>query len=237
MGRRAAASRSTGAIAVREVAGIEIVPWAPSHHEACRQVNNAAFADHWGSTLVVGGDWLERIREAGTRVDLSFVALAEGEVVGHLVERALPEPTSSSPADGTAGSGRLQCSVSGVTAGSARRWSSSSLRAFAAEGLTHAMLGVDTENQTGAVALYRALGFEPLTRSTTFELAVPALASSLNCTAGRDDSSTRYRRHQCLIRTQYEDFARHVLRDGRPEARPHRHGHGERVRPIRCAST
>ena len=40
------------------------------------------------------------------------------------------------------------------------------------------MLGVDTENQTGAVALYRALGFEPLTQSTTFELAVPALASA-----------------------------------------------------------
>ena len=55
-----------------------------------------------------------------------------------------------------------------------------SLRAFAAEGLTHAMLGVDTENQTGAVALYRALGFEPLTQSTTFELAVPARASSLS---------------------------------------------------------
>jgi ribosomal protein S18 acetylase RimI-like enzyme len=48
----------------------------------------------------------------------------------------------------------------------------SSLAAFAGDGLTHAMIGVDSENPTGAAGLYRSLGFEPVYRSVTYQLAV-----------------------------------------------------------------
>jgi hypothetical protein len=40
------------------------------------------------------------------------------------------------------------------------------------------MLGVDTNNPTGAAGLYHSLGFEPLHRSTTFELDVSVRASA-----------------------------------------------------------
>ena len=48
----------------------------------------------------------------------------------------------------------------------------SSLRAFAAEGLTHASIGVDSENPSGAARLYRALGFEPVRRTMTHQLEI-----------------------------------------------------------------
>jgi mycothiol synthase len=165
------------AIAEREVAGIEIVPWAPSHHEACRKVSNAAFADHWGSTPRSEVTWLERLRVAGTRVDLSFVALAAGKVVGLSLNAHYPsDELVTGRRDGWIGTLAVlrEWRHRGIGSALIER----SLRAFVAEGLTHAMLGVDTENQTGAVSLYRALGFEPLTRSTTFELAVPAQSAA-----------------------------------------------------------
>ncbi|HET9442577.1 MAG TPA: hypothetical protein VFO65_04595 [Acidimicrobiales bacterium] len=47
-----------------------------------------------------------------------------------------------------------------------------SLASFAAAGMSHALLDVDTDNPTGAARLYRDLGFEPLRRSTTFQVEV-----------------------------------------------------------------
>ena len=47
-----------------------------------------------------------------------------------------------------------------------------SLHAFAAADLTHASIGVDSENPTGAARLYRSLGFERAQRSITHQLVV-----------------------------------------------------------------
>ena len=49
---------------------------------------------------------------------------------------------------------------------------SASLDAFAAAGLTHAALGVDSSSPTGAARLYRSLGFETAARSVMYHLDV-----------------------------------------------------------------
>ena len=49
-----------------------------------------------------------------------------------------------------------------------------SLHALAAEGLTHAILSVDSDNPTGATRMYRRLGFETLQRSIDSEIALDA---------------------------------------------------------------
>ena len=49
-----------------------------------------------------------------------------------------------------------------------------SLHAFAADGLTHASIGVDSESPTGAARLYRQLGFEPVQRAIDYEIVVDA---------------------------------------------------------------
>jgi ribosomal protein S18 acetylase RimI-like enzyme len=43
------------------------------------------------------------------------------------------------------------------------------MRAFKAAGLGYAMLGVDTENPTGALRVYTRLGFAQVKRFITFE--------------------------------------------------------------------
>ena len=44
-----------------------------------------------------------------------------------------------------------------------------SLHAFKAEGLQHAMLGVDTENPSGALRVYEHVGFKPVKRFIQFQ--------------------------------------------------------------------
>ncbi len=155
----------------RRLDGVEIVPWGAQYVEACRIVSNAAFADHWGSTERSAASWRKRTSEHGTRPDLSFVAVVEGDVVGFSFNAHYP--------DDELVTGRREGWI-GILAvlrpwrqrGIASALVERSLRAFEAAGMTHAMLGVDTENETGAAGLYRSLGFEPLHRLTTFELDV-----------------------------------------------------------------
>ena len=47
-----------------------------------------------------------------------------------------------------------------------------SLHRFRSAGLTHSALGVDSENPTGAYALYERLGYRPQHRSVTHQLQI-----------------------------------------------------------------
>jgi ribosomal protein S18 acetylase RimI-like enzyme len=48
------------------------------------------------------------------------------------------------------------------------------MHAFKAEGLKHAMLGVDTENLTGALHVYENAGFRPVKRYVQYQKVVEA---------------------------------------------------------------
>jgi mycothiol synthase len=157
--------------------GIALAPWRQEHHEPARLVWNSAFADHWGSTPRSAESWDETVNEFGVRLDLSRVALAGDEVVGMVLNSHYPGDEAIS--------GRRDGWIDqlGVLAGWRRRGVASalinaSLEAFRQAGLTHAMIGVDGDNPTGASRLYRSLGFEVSHRSVTYQLEVPALPSS-----------------------------------------------------------
>ena len=47
-----------------------------------------------------------------------------------------------------------------------------SMHAFKAEGLQHAMLGVDTQNLSGALRVYENVGFKSIKRFTQFQKTV-----------------------------------------------------------------
>jgi ribosomal protein S18 acetylase RimI-like enzyme len=151
--------------------GITLVPWRPEHQEPARQVSNSAFADHWGSTPRSVESWNETVNEFGVRLDLSWVAMNGDEVVGVVLNSHYPGDEAIS--------GRLDgwIDLLAVLAGWRRRGVASalvnaSLEAFREAGLTHAMIGVDGDNPTGASRLYRSLGFEVRYRSVTYQLEV-----------------------------------------------------------------
>ncbi|MBK9180285.1 MAG: GNAT family N-acetyltransferase [Acidimicrobiales bacterium] len=151
--------------------GVDLVPWDRALDEEVRLAKNAAFSDHWGSTPTDADSWRQWVEGYGTRLDLSFVALAGGRVVGHSLNSHYPEDETLL--------GRRDGWIDNL--GTVREWRgrgvasaliAASLRAFAGAGFTHAAIGVDADNPNGAAQLYRSLGFRPLHRSITHQREV-----------------------------------------------------------------
>jgi GNAT superfamily N-acetyltransferase len=158
-------------VEVAIVPGIEIVPWDRAHDEGARIATNEAFRDHWGSTPVDADTYRHRLEGEGSRLDLSFLALAGEEVVGVCLNAVYPEDEQAT--------GRREGWV--MSLGVKRPWRgkglakallATSFNSFRAAGLTHSMIGVDAENPTGAFGLYENLGYEAIHGTTTFELQV-----------------------------------------------------------------
>jgi mycothiol synthase len=153
--------------------GLRLSPWLVDREDDALITKNTAFLDHWGSVPSSSDAWREQLHGYAGRPDLSFVAIDEAtdEIVGVLV------------------SGRYPCDDELLgrrdgwihTLGTLRAWRGrgvgsaliiEALHAYAAAGLTHASLGVDTENPSGAGRLYRALGFERAQRTVIFQIEV-----------------------------------------------------------------
>lgn len=158
--------------AIPTVDGVTIVAWPDDRDEEIRLEKNAAFADHWGSTPTSVEHWHQLVRGFGARPDLSFVGLDdEGQVIAHCLNRRyeaddelLGRRDAWIDSLGTLAQWRGRGIASALIA--------HSLHAFAGAGLTHASIGVDSENPTGAARLYRSLGFERAQRSIVHQITV-----------------------------------------------------------------
>jgi mycothiol synthase len=154
------------------IAGLRIVPLPDDRDEDVRYEKNTSFADHWGSTPTTEHHWQQQVRGMGARPDLSFIALDDTDtVVAHCLVKRFP--------DDDAVLGRREAWLDSI--GTLRAWRGKglasamiahALHALAADGLTHAALGVDADNPSGAARLYRRLGFERQRGSTTWEIAL-----------------------------------------------------------------
>jgi mycothiol synthase len=155
--------------------GVSLLPWPDDRDDELRTVRNAAFADHWGATVVEADLWHDFVHGHGSRPDLSVIAVddATGDVIGLCVNQAYPEDEAVTGRRDAwiANVATVQAARRGGIASAMIAWS---LRAFAEAGFSHAMLEVDTDNPTGAARLYRDLGFEPHLRSITYEMEVEA---------------------------------------------------------------
>ena len=156
---------------VVETPGIDIVAWDPRRDEELRQVTNASFADHWGSTPVDRDAWRHRLDSHGIRLDLSFMALDGPTIVGILLASHFPGDEEVT--------GRLDGWITtlGTLRSHRKRGIASALvmkacHVFQDLGFTHAALGVDSESPTGAYRLYQQLGFTELNKSVSHQLEV-----------------------------------------------------------------
>jgi len=149
--------------------GIVLRTFSPELGARARQALNEAFADHWSFEPVSEEDWqMFFVGRSDFRPDLTSIAMEGDEVAGvclNVVNRETNERQ-----------GRREGWIQdlGVRRGWRKRGVASallcaSMRAFKAEGLDYAMLGVDTENPTGALRLYERLGFIPVKRFINFE--------------------------------------------------------------------
>jgi ribosomal protein S18 acetylase RimI-like enzyme len=141
--------------------GVQIIPWDRSRDEGARLALNESFRDHWGSTPMDAHAFAHFVERSAVRLDLSFLAVDGEEVVGYTVNGFFPDDEKVT--------GRREGWVRSI--GVRRAWRGRgvasallehSFNAFLDAGMTHSMLGVDTENPTGAFGVYERLGFEPL---------------------------------------------------------------------------
>jgi ribosomal protein S18 acetylase RimI-like enzyme len=130
---------------------------------------NEAFQDHWGFQPVIEQDWqVWFVGMQDFRPDLSFIAMESEEIVGFSMNAVSPEENQRKGINegwihqlGTRRAWRKR--------GIANALLTETMRAFKAEGLDYATLGVDTQNGTGALGLYERLGFRIVKHYINFE--------------------------------------------------------------------
>lgn len=148
----------------------ELVAMGPELSEAVRLAHNDAFRDHWGSEPKDEESWGFIVNDPQARPDLSAVVLerATGKVAGY--QLATYDPDSAVMRGFSEG----YTDLLGVRRefrgrGIASALLADAMRRFAAEGLDVASLDVDSENPTGALALYLKMGYQPVNRSLAWD--------------------------------------------------------------------
>lgn len=145
--------------------GVRLVRYTSDRAEVARLARNDAFRDHWGSRPTPPQQWSQTVTSELMRADLSWLAVDEaGRVLGLAIVVANPEDW---PLQGYTSSYLAVLGV--VRAARGQRLApalvGAVMRATAEAGLERVVLDVDTENPTGALALYERLGMEPTARS------------------------------------------------------------------------
>ncbi|MGH9275550.1 MAG: GNAT family N-acetyltransferase [Acidimicrobiales bacterium] len=163
--------------AVDAPAGLELAPWTEDLDEATRLTHVEAFADHWGSEPRTQEEWRQWYTgHRSFRPDLSVLAVdaASGDVVSFVLCAAYPQDWASVPREAWITSVGTRRTWRGKAV--ARWLLSDSLDRMARSdtGFERAILGVDADNPTGALGLYRSLGFEDVRAVTN--LSRPPLA-------------------------------------------------------------
>jgi ribosomal protein S18 acetylase RimI-like enzyme len=150
--------------------GLKLVPMEPGLSEAVRLAHNQVFADHWGSEPRDEESWGFVVNDPLARPDLSAVVLASstGKVVGY--QLASHDPETAVARGFTEG----YTDLLGVRRefrgrGVAQALLADAMRRFAAAGMDKASLDVDSENPTGAMALYRKMGYAPVNTSLAWD--------------------------------------------------------------------
>lgn len=154
-------------------AGLVLAALVPELHEQVRLAHNAAFLDHWGSEPRDEEAWSFTVNNPQARPDLSAVVLdsATGEVAGYQLASHDPDIAVQR------GFREGYTELLGVRReyrgrGIARALLADAMRRFTAAGMDVASLDVDSENPTGALALYTKLGYRAVNRSMAWDRAL-----------------------------------------------------------------
>jgi ribosomal protein S18 acetylase RimI-like enzyme len=150
--------------------GLELVTFGPALHEPVRLAHNAAFRDHWGSEPRDEEAWGFVVNDPQARPDLSGVVLdrSTGAVAGYQLA------THDAEAALSRGFREGYTELLGVRRefrgrGIAQVLLADAMRRFADAGMDVASLDVDSENPTGALALYVKMGYAAVNRSMAWD--------------------------------------------------------------------
>ncbi len=151
------------------VPGVRLVPLAPEWFEPTLLAHNAAFADRQGVQPIDADSWREQLTRSACRPHWSWLAVTEdgAEVVGYALSSAYEQDW---PAQGFSQgwTDRLGVRPPWRGRGVASALLYRSMQSFHAAGLDAAGLGVDADDEKGAVRLYQHLGYRPVSMFVTY---------------------------------------------------------------------
>jgi ribosomal protein S18 acetylase RimI-like enzyme/MFS family permease len=149
--------------------GLELRPARPEHMRAIWEAKEKAFQDHWGHAVGNDADYERWLNDPTNDSSLWQIAwdIASDQVAGVSINVI--------NADDNASYNFLRGLVSSL--GVRRRWRGrglgrallvKSMKVLCERGMTEAVLGVDTENPTGALKLYESVGFRAINKDTIY---------------------------------------------------------------------
>ena len=151
--------------------GLELRPVCPEDVRPVLMADFEAFQDHWGARPFSE----EAIREVEgsphTDPSLWMVAWAGDEVAGSVLGSIFPDDNEASGVQ-RGWLDRVSVRRPWRHRGVARALIVAAIRALRERGMEVASLGVDAENQTGALGLYEGLGFRPVKRAMAYRKSI-----------------------------------------------------------------
>ncbi len=147
--------------------GLELRPVRQEDHRRIFQADNEAFRDHWGHRESTDEDFLRTFSMPELDTSLWRVAWDGDEVAG-VVTNWIWREENEKLGVRRGWLERVSVRRAWRRRGLAKALIASALVALRDAGMDEAMLGVDTENPSGAVGLYEAVGFRVKDRATHF---------------------------------------------------------------------
>lgn len=133
--------------------------WTEGIADDALAVHNAAFADHWGSQPIASEHWATFHANEFFQPQMSWVVYDGTMPVAYMQCSRYPHDWEDR--------GRTEAWIEGLGTirshrgrGIASALVTMAMRSFRDDGMEYAILGVDSENRTGANRIYERLGFE-----------------------------------------------------------------------------
>jgi ribosomal protein S18 acetylase RimI-like enzyme len=150
--------------------GLAVLPWHDAWDEPARAAHTEAFAESWESEPRTVEEWRQWYTgHRAFRPDLSVVAVDRtGTVQALVLSAAYPQDWHAEPREVWINTVATRPVWRGKGAATAALTAVLRAAVAAPDRLERAILGVDRDNPTGAVGLYRSLGFDEVRSVTTF---------------------------------------------------------------------
>jgi mycothiol synthase len=157
-------------------AGVELVPFDPTRDDEVRQVYNVAFGEHHGSSERDPETWRRLYTGSRSfRPDLSVLAIVDGAVVGFVLASVF-EADAQARGHREVYYGQIGVLPSARGRGLASAMIGTALQEAGAHDCAAAALEVDSDNVTGALRLYEALGFRVTRSRVAWSTGLPPVA-------------------------------------------------------------
>lgn len=151
--------------------GIETHPVRPEEHRAIYDADIEAFRDHWGAREPRDEDFAAIFAKEDLDTSLWVVGW-DGDQVAGSVQSWIYRGENVQLGVARGWLEHISVRRPWRRRGLAAAMTAEALRRLRAAGMTEAMLGVDAENESGALGLYERLGFEVHHRTTAFRRAL-----------------------------------------------------------------